>query len=146
MQNLDAAQDPIVWLEYAAEDIRVVRKCLAGDDYTLRSAIYHAQQAAEKSLKAFLVLHKQPVPRVHALMLLLEKCIEIHYEFTSWQYAVEELGAFAAEIRYPANARVIERLDVEECFEHARNIYNFTRLFVKPRQGRLVPDEQGKLF
>ena len=72
MQNLDAARDPIVWLEYAAEDIRVVRKCLSGDDYTLRSAIYHAQQAAEKSLKAFLVLHKQPVPKVYALMLLLQ--------------------------------------------------------------------------
>ena len=64
MHGLDAIQDPIAWLECAAEDVRISRKCLAIDEYTLRGAIYHAQQACEKSLKAFLVLHKKGVSTI----------------------------------------------------------------------------------
>ena len=46
-----------LWLAKAASDLRLVALALKNNDEAVfESAIYHTQQAAEKSLKAFLVL------------------------------------------------------------------------------------------
>lgn len=59
------------WLVHAEEDLRVARLALAAAPPLVRPAAYHAQQAAEKLLKALLVLHGTAVPRTHDLAHLL---------------------------------------------------------------------------
>jgi HEPN domain-containing protein len=45
------------------------------------AAVYHAQQAAEKSLKGLLTLHGQPFTRTHVLEPLIEACRSIEPAF-----------------------------------------------------------------
>ena len=61
------------WLAFGDEDLRLARHALTmstGCPYRLIA--YHAQQCAEKHLKAYLVLHKVDFPYTHNISHLLE--------------------------------------------------------------------------
>jgi len=62
---------------------------------------FHAQQAAEKYLKAYLQEHTQPFPRMHNLNQLLELCLDYDPEFELQQDLLKDLNKYAVEIRYP---------------------------------------------
>lgn len=59
--------DPILvletqgWLKKAAIDIRSAEHALTAIPPILSDVVYHAQQATEKALKAFLVWHNIPL-------------------------------------------------------------------------------------
>jgi HEPN domain-containing protein len=53
-----SAQDSREWMEKAATDLRAARILLHA--HIASSALFHCQQAAEKSLKAFLTGHGVP--------------------------------------------------------------------------------------
>jgi HEPN domain-containing protein len=63
------------WLDYAEEDFRLAQYALtlsSGCPYRLIA--YHAQQCAEKYLKAYLVYHMVDFPYTHDMQNLLELC------------------------------------------------------------------------
>ena len=62
-QSLQAG---LQWLEAAQEDIDVAQ-LLVRDGVAYRSICYHSQQAAEKALKAGLVIDGKSPPRTHNL-------------------------------------------------------------------------------
>jgi HEPN domain-containing protein len=89
------------WLAYADEDLR-----LACHGMTLSTGVpyrliaYHAQQCAEKCLKAYLIFHHIDFPFTHNISRLLELC----GEETSWTKSLmdsEELIFYAITTRYP---------------------------------------------
>jgi len=59
------------WVRKAEGDLRAAERLLdiAQDDYF--ATAFHAQQAAEKFLKAFLVRHQIPFPKTHDIQHLL---------------------------------------------------------------------------
>lgn len=91
----------IQWLRYADEDMRLARHALTlttGVPYRL--VAYHAQQCAEKSLKAYLVFHRIDFPYTHNISRLLELCSDA----APWGDALldaEELSVYAVTTRYP---------------------------------------------
>jgi HEPN domain-containing protein len=77
-------------------------------DVTLRAraldaACFHAQQVAEKYLKAFLTHHEVPFPYTHNLTKLVELCAQIDIEFRSLLPQVEPLTPYAVRPRYDAS-------------------------------------------
>ncbi len=63
------------WLSYAESDLDVARMILENlrsKASLLGAASFHAQQAAEKALKAFLIFHQQPFPKNHSIKELLD--------------------------------------------------------------------------
>lgn len=67
--------DVAPWLALAAADLAIAELVVANpasNSAMLGLACFHAQQAAEKALKAMLVASDRPVPRTHSLMLLLD--------------------------------------------------------------------------
>jgi len=103
---MSAARDEVLkkvsqWLTYGDEDLSLARHAL-----TLSTAVpyrliaYHAQQCAEKHLKAFLVFKNVDFPYTHNISILMEICAEKAEWPTSLQDA-EELTAFAITARYP---------------------------------------------
>jgi HEPN domain-containing protein len=62
---------------------------------------FHCQQAAEKLLKAFLVVKGQEYPYTHDLFLLLEKILPLNSEAGSLRDPLSILMPYAVEIRYP---------------------------------------------
>ena len=63
---------------------------------------FHAQQAAEKYLKAFLVYNQKRFRKTHDISELLELCMEIDEDFARLQeLEVDKLTDYAVEFRYP---------------------------------------------
>jgi HEPN domain-containing protein/predicted nucleotidyltransferase len=63
-------RDEQVWLRYAEEDLAAARRMVEGRGWAPRIACFHAQQAAEKALKAVLVHEGIPLQFTHNLELL----------------------------------------------------------------------------
>ena len=53
------------WLFKAGQDIRSASILRGAEDPVLDIAIYHAQQGAEKALKAYLTVKDQEIDRTH---------------------------------------------------------------------------------
>ncbi|WP_306535225.1 HEPN domain-containing protein [Geobacter sp.] len=65
------------WLNYADEDMQLARHALTlSTGVSYRLVAYHAQQCAEKSLKAYLVRHRIDFPYTHNISRLLELCVD----------------------------------------------------------------------
>ena len=62
---------PADWLRYARSDLALARMS-ASATVLLEKLCYHAQQAAEKSIKAVLIRYEIAFPRTHNLQVLLE--------------------------------------------------------------------------
>lgn len=66
--------DPLAWVERAEEDYEVARTSVRRKRPFTYSACFHAQQCAEKYLKAVLVARGATFSRVHDLVLLQNQC------------------------------------------------------------------------
>jgi hypothetical protein len=62
-----AAELSRAWLRKAHSDLHTARQIGGLPDGHLDAGIYHCQQAAEKSLKGFLIFHGSPFEKVHDL-------------------------------------------------------------------------------
>lgn len=64
------------------------------------TACFHAQQAAEKWLKAFLAYQSMAFPHTHNLAKLVEACAGVDPAFRLLMPTVASLTPFAVELRY----------------------------------------------
>ena len=65
------------WLDRARQDLRAADLLLTSDEPLPDVAVFHCQQAAEKSLKAFLTWHDRPFRKTHNLEELGEQCLGV---------------------------------------------------------------------
>jgi len=99
----------IQWLNYADEDIQLARHALTlSTGVPYRLVAYHAQQCAEKSLKAYLVCHRIDFPYTHNISRLLELCSDTAHWGDSLLDA-EELSLYAVTTRYPGEEEEVSR-------------------------------------
>ena len=89
------------WQFRANEDIRVVDELFQTDPQAYASTIcFHAQQAVEKLLKAFLAFQGIDFPKTHDLDYLLDECQKIAREPFE-QIDLKSLADFGVSVRYP---------------------------------------------
>ena len=89
------------WLAKAANDMLNIENNLSSEEIPWDTVCFHAQQAAEKTLKAFIVYHQLPLTWVHDLVALLNQCILIDRELANLQEACMRLTYYAVVVRYP---------------------------------------------
>lgn len=97
------------WIEYAEDDLRLAihgLKIKSSCPYKLIA--FHAQQYAEKYLKAFLALRKVDFPHTHNVALLLELCSPLS-DFVAELQGVEVLTQYAVTTRYPGKDLVSKK-------------------------------------
>ncbi len=87
------------WMRKANSDLKNAELCLAADD-SLDTACFHCQQAAEKSLKAFLIDRNLKFPLVHDLKRLLDFCSPADAAFKNLEPLALLLNPFAVQTRY----------------------------------------------
>lgn len=88
------------WLFRAKEDIAVIESLFVTDPAFYSSTIcFHAQQAVEKYLKAFLVFKNVDFPRTHDVDFLLTECKKIDPK--DFEIDLGSLSDFGVNIRYP---------------------------------------------
>jgi HEPN domain-containing protein len=71
-------------------------------------AVFHAQQCAEKYLKALLVAQGQVFPKTHDLAALSDLCSQNDLIIPVDQDALQRLTAYAVQVRYPGEAPTVE--------------------------------------
>jgi HEPN domain-containing protein len=90
------------WVQKAENDFKLAHLALeAGDEPLTEGACFHAQQCAEKYLKAVLQEHQISFPRRHELIPLLELLLPLDENFESLRQALIELESYAVAVRYP---------------------------------------------
>ncbi len=88
------------WLFRAREDISVMQNLeQSGIEYYVSTICFHAQQAVEKYLKAYLILHDIDFPRTHDVDYLLLECQKINAN--QFDFDFRSLTEFGVSVRYP---------------------------------------------
>lgn len=114
------------WLRKAASDLVAMRaSALAG---SLDAACFHAQQAAEKYLKAYLIDQDQAIPHTPNLYKLFALCSEFDPAFRDLIDTADLLTPFAVEARYDT-----EFWPTSEMLEQAEVAANRIARFVSAR-------------
>jgi HEPN domain-containing protein len=99
------------WLAKAWDDLGSARVlAAAGHD---ANALYHCQQAGEKSLKAYLTFHDQPFRKTHSLKELGESCSLLDSSLQELTTAADALTDYAWKLRYPGDPYVMEAAELE---------------------------------
>jgi HEPN domain-containing protein len=93
--------DPSAWVARAEEDLILARSALRRKQPLTYGTTFHAQQCAEKYLKALLLAQGQVFPRTHDLAALSDLCMQHGISLPVPQDALERLAAYAVQVRYP---------------------------------------------
>ncbi|MGH8583122.1 MAG: HEPN domain-containing protein [Gammaproteobacteria bacterium] len=124
----DAKQIAIArWLAKAENDLTAARTLLETDPPITDIACFHAQQCAEKALKAFLVLADIHVEKTHYLPRLVELCFRADPSFQNLKDAASELTDYAVASRYPDEWRDIPCAEAIEAVRLTEIILNFVQ-------------------
>jgi HEPN domain-containing protein len=92
------------WLAKAEEDLGLLQHLLSLPGAPFPGAVgFHAQQAAEKFLKAFLVDRQVPFPKTHDIAYLLDLAATVDQALAESLRDAEGLTQLAVEARYPAD-------------------------------------------
>ncbi len=115
------------WIEKAEEDLRTAEHTLTlEDDCPYGIVCFHAQQCAEKYLKALLTLHAIPFPKIHDLLELLP-LVPKSFALDIQSDDVAEVNRYAIEGRYPGEWEPITQEDAEAAVQAARKVREAVR-------------------
>ena len=102
------------WLVKAENDFLNIANNLSAAQVPWDTVCFHAQQAAEKLFKAFLVFHRELPPRTHDLVVLLAECTRIEPALAFLEEDCRRLTFFAVSVRYPGDVFDPEEKDGRE--------------------------------
>jgi HEPN domain-containing protein len=125
------------WLEHAEEDLKLAKHAFRlSSSCPYKLVAFHAQQCAEKYLKAFLALKKVDFPFTHNISLLLE----ISSDHAAWVKDLREaeiLTDYAVTTRYPGAEKVMKK-DAEFAVKAAVKVRNVVKKALK-QEGLKLP-------
>lgn len=123
------------WLVRAREDLRAAEHDFGADPPLLSTIVFHCQQAAEKSVKAFLVWHERPFRKTRDLVELGQLCVGLDVSLEPLLRRAAPLTEYAWKFRYPGEPEEPSREETQEALAIAREVYDaiITRLPVEVR-------------
>lgn len=117
---------PEDWLRFALDDLKMAQAALRPDLMIVSASFYHAQQCAEKALKAYLHYHKQPIARTHDLVRLLKLCMHFDADAEVLLSQAITLNPYATATRYPDDYYIFPDVDVaHSVVRDAQTIFTF---------------------
>ncbi len=125
--------DPILvaetreWFRRAADDLAAGAHDLTGQAELTRDAAFHAQQAAEKAIKGFLMWHSRPFGKTHNLVELGNQCVALDVSLEETLRAAAPLTEYAWKFRYPGEAESPTVEVARAALATARTVYDTLR-------------------
>jgi HEPN domain-containing protein len=104
-------------LEMAGQDLKALQGMRDGSQFSDEVFGFHAQQAVEKSLKAWMAVRHLTYPRSHDLGILIRILEEAGEDFTTFPN-LEDYTSFAVQYRYEAYDET-EKLNREDAINKA---------------------------
>jgi HEPN domain-containing protein len=122
MTTLDLAKE---WLRYAKSDLNTA-KHMFNDVYPKENEIscYHAQQCAEKSLKACIIAREKNLPFIHDLVEIIKLCTAHEASFSTIQPYCVSLNPYGVQVRYPNELSVDDNI-AGQAINYAEKVLEF---------------------
>jgi HEPN domain-containing protein len=122
------ANNPRAWVTRAEEDFALARAALRRKQPLASGACFHAQQYAEKYMKALLISKGADFPKTHDLLLLNNLCSMNGVLLEIEPRHLNTLTDYAVRTRYPGNDPTAE--DAKEAIAPAKLVRTFARKFL----------------
>ena len=118
------------WIEKAEGDFATAgRELRARKSPNYDAVCFHAQQCAEKYLKAVLQENERHIPKIHNLIELMLLCEEIDSSFEMLRSDLVVMERFSVRVRYPGE--FAEKTDAQSAYAAAKT----TRMFIRQKLG-----------
>ena len=125
---MSSPNDPLVWVAIAEEDFAIAQSALRRKHPFTYSACFHAQQCAEKYLKALLISRKQKFSKVHDLLVLNNQCAAVGILLGMDTTQLDTLSGYGVRARYPDDILTVE--EARKAVETAKAVRRFARKFL----------------
>lgn len=129
----------ILWISYAEDDLGLAHYAMTmPGSRPYRLIAYHAQQCAEKYLKAYLVYHDIDFPFTHDIKKLLKFCGS--HTWIEKIKDAEELTPYAITARYPG----VDEIVTENEAHQAVNLASIVRKTIRKAladDGMFIPED-----
>lgn len=116
------------WIAQAEEDFSAAKALFRLKKPLLTGACFHAQQSAEKYLKALLILKDFDFPKTHDLPTLNTMCNEAGILTGLVVQELVDLTEYAVRRRYPGDQPAIE--EAKEAIATAQAVRKFARKYL----------------
>ncbi len=126
MNNKEIAE---VWIKRARSNIEIAEKGKFSEHVFYEDLCFECQQAAEKSIKALLILNNIEFPKTHSIEKLLFLLKKVGIKIPNRIDIAVILTDYAVSTRYPGEYEVVEIEEYEEALEIAKNVYNWSKSF-----------------
>ena len=110
------------WLCQANEDFGLVEHLVSQNARYLRAVAFHAQQAAEKYLKAFLVHCQCEFPKTHDIDEILDLVATVDKPLAESLREATDLSPYAVDTRYPGDFPDVSEDDAKRGLSLARAV------------------------
>ncbi len=110
------------WIEHARSDLKYARLGEAHPEVLSNQAAFHAQQLAEKALKAVLVLRGIPFPKTHDVKDLIQRWTKAGFIWPADLADIKSLNPYAFEMRYPGYLHQVSRAEVRAAIAIAEKV------------------------
>jgi len=114
------------WVSKAEGDFLTAgRELRARKSPNYDAVCFHAQQCAEKYLKAVLQENDKPIPKIHNLIELMLLCEKMDSSFEMLRSDLVTMERFSVGVRYPGE--MAEKEDAQSAFAAAGTVRTFVR-------------------
>jgi len=127
---MSGINNPNAWVEKAEEDFALATSALRRKKPLIAGACFHAQQCAEKYMKALLVSRGAGFPMTHDLLMLNNLCSSAGIFMEIDPRLLNILTDYAVRTRYPGEEPALR--DAKEAIEIAKVIRRLARGFLGP--------------
>lgn len=133
----------VQWLAKADDDLRLAELALSARPPVNWGAAFHAEQAAEKLLKALLTFHSVEFVKSHDIDYLVDLCLAAEPRTQVLRPTATKLTDYAVEPRYPLPRRDPTQAEAREAIDIAREVRRFVREML-PRDLCGLADESSR--
>ncbi len=112
------------WFIRAKRDLTIANMNLANNPPITDDAVFHCQQAVEKALKGFLVLHDRPFKKTHIIGDLSPDVLRIAPTLEPLLKQATELTPYATMFRYPGELDLPSLEDSSDALVIAQRVFD----------------------
>jgi len=135
------SEDISAWIVSAKSDFAVAKKGKFSKDVQYETPCFHAQQTAEKSIKAILIHHNIPFQKTHNIELLFKLLEKSEINIPKIIKPATELTKYAVTTRYPDDFDMQDKIDKKE-YKHAVALAAKVLEWAK----KIIQQDKRKLF
>ena len=122
--QLDKISQTRIWFRKASQDLAAARLDLDASVPLIEDALFHCEQAIEKSIKGYLFWHDTPFRKTHDLREISGAAVSIDSSLEPLLRSASPLGIYAVIFRYPGDAGEPSLEEGEEALDLARRVHD----------------------